>query len=66
MTMDGLLLNRLEQAAERLLEKKRALSETCRRLEAEKAEWYEQRKALLAKVDEVLARLDEHLEQEES
>jgi FtsZ-binding cell division protein ZapB len=56
----------LEQAAERLLEKKRALSETCRRLEAEKAEWYEQRKALLAKVDEVLARLDEHLEQEES
>lgn len=64
--MDSLLLNRLEQAAGRLLEKNRLLTETCRRLEAEKEEWSEERKALLIKVEEMLSRLDEHLEQEES
>lgn len=64
--MDALLLKRLEQAAERLLEKNLALAETCRRLEAEKAEWSEERKALLAKVEGILTRLDKHLEQEDS
>lgn len=64
--MGGLMLNRLEQAAERLLEKNQKLVEACRQLEAEKAEWSEERKTLLGKVDGMLSRLDEHLAQEES
>ena len=62
--MDSLLLNRLDVAAERLLEKNRRLSETCQRLEAEKAKWQQERKGLLVKVESVLARLDAHLDQE--
>jgi len=61
--MDDLLLKRLEQAAENLLVKNLGLAETCRHLEAEKAEWSEERKALLGKVDEILIRLDKHLEE---
>ena len=64
--MDGLLLDRLERAAARLLEKNRTLSDSCRCLEAEKAEWSAERKQLLSKINEVLSKLDEHLEQEES
>ena len=63
--MDGQLLNRMERAAERLLEKNRVLTENCRRLEAEKVGWQQERQALIARLDEVLARLDRHLEQEE-
>lgn len=60
------MLNRLEQAAECLLEKNRTLAETCRQLEAEKTDWSEERRVLLAKVEGILTRLDDHLAQEES
>ena len=62
--MDSLLLNRLDLAAERLLEKNRRLSETCLQLKAEKTEWQQERRDLLVKIESVLARLDAHLDQE--
>lgn len=64
--MDGLLMSRLEQAADRLLEKNQSLAETCRCLEAEKSEWSEERRVLLAKIEDILIRLDDHFDQEES
>ncbi|MDT8421831.1 MAG: cell division protein ZapB [Desulfuromonadales bacterium] len=60
------MLDRLEQAVDRLLEKNRALAETCQRLESEKAEWYGERTELLASLDDVLERLDSHLAREDS
>ena len=62
--MDGQLLNRLEQAAERLLKKNRMLVDNCRRLEADKVALEKERQELLAKVDDILNRLDRHLAQE--
>lgn len=64
--MDDLLLKRLEQAAENLLQKNSVLVETCRRLETEKMQWSEERNLLLGKVEGMLTRLDEHLGQEDS
>lgn len=64
--MEGQLLDRLEEAAEKLLEKNRALRENCRRLEAEKNAWSQERQELLKKVDDMLARLDRHLQEEDS
>jgi FtsZ-binding cell division protein ZapB len=64
--MDDLLLKRLEQAAENLLQKNLVLAETCQRLETEKTQWSEERKLLLGKVEGILTQLDEHLGQEDS
>ncbi|PLX90798.1 MAG: hypothetical protein C0619_08605 [Desulfuromonas sp.] len=60
------MLDRLEQAVDRLLEKNRALAVTCQQLESEKAEWFGERAELLAKLEDVLARLDNHLAREDS
>jgi hypothetical protein len=63
--MENSLLDRLETAVARLLEKNRQLQEECQSLRRAQLDWQREQGALLAEVDRILARL-ERAETEES
>jgi FtsZ-binding cell division protein ZapB len=56
--MSEALLNRLDVAVGRLLERNHRLTNECQQLKAEKAAWQQERAELLAEVEQILQRLD--------
>lgn len=63
--MSDALLNRLETAIEKVLERNRQLTRECRQLEEENAAWQQEKTELLEEIEKILQRLD-GLELEES
>jgi hypothetical protein len=56
--MEKVLLDRLETAVARLLEKNRRLEEECRVLRQGQLAWQQERSELLTEVERILARLE--------
>lgn len=56
--MSDVLLNRLDVAVGKVLERNRQLAQECRHLKGEKAAWQQEKAELLAEVEQVLQRLD--------
>ena len=52
------LLNRLEAAAAKLLERNRQLESECRVLKQGQLDWEQERAQLLAEIDKILGRLE--------
>lgn len=56
--MPDALLPRLESAVEKVLAQNRHLEQQCCQLQGEKSAWLQEKKELLAEVEQVLERLD--------
>jgi len=57
--MENVLLDRLEAAVARLLEKNRQLEGECRTLRREQLDWQQERKELLTEIERILERLEQ-------
>lgn len=56
--MENALLDRLEAAVARLLEKNRQLEDECQVLRRAQLDWRQERDVLLAEVEQILQRLE--------
>mgnify|MGYP001288022670 CR=1 FL=1 len=52
------LLNRLEQAASKVIEQNRLLTNECRQLKDEQRTWQQEKAELLSEIEQVLKRLE--------
>ena len=56
--MSDVLLNRLDNAVGKLLERNHQLTFECRQLKEEKTAWQKEKAELLAEIEQVLQRID--------